>query len=607
MSLVAELQRRNVFRVLVGYLAGAWLVFQVVETVFPILGIGDNVLRGVLVILAIGLIPTAVAAWVFEITPDGIRLDSGATVDAPVSAKALKALDRGVLIVLAIAVGFFAFDKFVLDPARDAASERRIAQEVRSDITKSFYGDRSIAVLPFRNLSSDTEQQYFADGVAEEILNTLGSIRELRVISRSSAFRFRGDDVDVAEIREILDVGHLLEGSIRRSGERVRVSARLVETATDTQIWSATYDREIGDIFAMQDEIAARVAVEMEMQLLTPLPKSQVTDPDVVALTAQAKQLAETRSEGFAADMHRLLTEALAIDPDYLPALEWMISANFFRQVEGGITTAENEALRQQVSARILEIDPENASVISTQAWEAAYRDGDFERAGVLFERAVRSGATDSNVLRIAGVFAGFIGHFDVSEKLLRHAIAIDPFCFQCLYHLSRIYLHSGKYSDAYAIRERYLAIGSGGYYHRAIALLLQDEPETALGESAEIDGYLDTGQGLAIRAMVNFEMGNHAEAEALVDELVEREELMTDPLPAIDAAAWTGKNDLAFTLLVAAYGEPTGSGPAPVFSPTLENLHADPRWSEWREAIGMSSRRLDAIEFDPKLPGDPE
>ncbi|MDH3616196.1 MAG: adenylyl cyclase, partial [Gammaproteobacteria bacterium] len=227
MSVFDELKRRNVFRVAAAYVVAAWLIVQVVDTIFPAFGSDNEAVRIAVIVLAIGFVPVLIGSWVFELTPEGIKLDRDVDRTAPASVRARRNLDRIILIVLSIAVGYFAFDKFVLDPVRDKELAEQAASDARSESIVGFYGDRSIAVLPFVNMSSDPEQEFFAAGISEEVLNLLAKIRQLRVISRSSAFAFKGQGLEVPEIAERLNVAHILEGSVRKAGNTVRVTAQL--------------------------------------------------------------------------------------------------------------------------------------------------------------------------------------------------------------------------------------------------------------------------------------------------------------------------------------------------------------------------------------------
>ena len=221
MSLFNELKRRNVLRVAAAYLVVAWLLIQVSETIFPLFGLGDAPARIVVLIFVVGLIPTLVIAWAFELTPEGLKRESTVALDESIAPGNGNRLDRIIIVVLALALGFFAFDKFVLDPARDADIAESARKEGRTETLVESYGDNWIVVLPFADLSPGGDQAYFSDGLAEEVLNLLAQIRELRVISRSSAFSFKGSKMPVPEIASVLNVQHVLEGSVRRAGDQI--------------------------------------------------------------------------------------------------------------------------------------------------------------------------------------------------------------------------------------------------------------------------------------------------------------------------------------------------------------------------------------------------
>jgi adenylate cyclase len=253
MSLLSELKRRNVFRAAAAYVAVAWLVMQVAEVTFPAFGLSDRALRLLIIALAIGFVPATVLAWVFELTPEGFKRERDLDRTGPLAARTNRLLDRAIVVLLALGLTYFAVDKFFLSPAREQARVEQALEQGRSEALEERLGDTSIVVLPFTNLSSDPEQAFFADGMAEELLNLLARIPELRVISRTSAFAFKGKDVGIAEIAEKLRVTHVLEGSVRRSGDRLRITAQLIDAETDSHLWSETYDRTLDDVFEVQD------------------------------------------------------------------------------------------------------------------------------------------------------------------------------------------------------------------------------------------------------------------------------------------------------------------------------------------------------------------
>ena len=264
MSLFLELKRRNVFRVGAAYVVASWLMIQVAETIFPLFGYDDSPARIVVIVLAIGLIPVIVFTWAFEMTPEGLKKESEVDRSQSITPHTGKKINRVILVVLTLALGYFALDKFVLNPQREAAMEKQVEVQVeearregRSEALVESYGDKSIAVLPFVNMSSDKEQEYFSDGLSEELLNLLAKIPELRVTSRSSAFSFKGKDFKIADVGRELNVSNVLEGSVRKSGNMVRITAQLISVDGDVHLWSETYDRSLDNIFAIQDEIAS--------------------------------------------------------------------------------------------------------------------------------------------------------------------------------------------------------------------------------------------------------------------------------------------------------------------------------------------------------------
>ena len=599
MNLISELGRRNVLRVAMAYIVAAWLIIQVVETLFPIFGFPDQAIRTVVIVLGIGFVPAVVGAWIFEFTPHGLKLDKDVDRSHVASRNTKRRLDQTIIVILVFAMSYFALDKFVFAPGRAIVREAEVAEQARTEAVVGFYGDRSIAVLPFENMSADPEQEYFADGIAEDVLTLLAGIRELRVISRSSAFAFKGQGLEIPEIASRLDVAHILEGSVRKSCNRVRVTAQLIEARTDTHLWAQTYDRDLEDVFAIQDEIAADVARNLQIKLLRPLPKSRVTDPEVLALTQQAKQISEIGGRDKGNKMFPLLQRALEIDPDYVPALEWMGSANFDRHAAGFISDEENERLNEQIKQRILELDPGNVTLIMVSAFNA-HRSNQLEEAADLFERAIAKDSSNSNVVRVAGSFALAIGDLDTAIRILRHSTAIDPLCYQCLYYLSMAYMYAGEFDAAEKTRERYLAIGSGGRYYLGLIKLLQGDVAGALAVYEAFPE--DQAQGSAGRAMAYHDLGEMENAESALTELLAIEGMQKE-IRIAEAYAWMGQKDAAFEWLQLVTEQEPAMAHYSVFVPVFRNLHDDPRWDEWRESIGMSAERLDAIEFNPELP----
>ena len=307
MSFIEELKRRNVFRVGIAYAIATWVLLQITEVVTPILGLPDWAPKLIFVILAVGFVPALIFAWAFELTPEGIKKEKDVDRSESITHHTGRKLDFVIIAVLLLAVGLLVADRYTGQHAPDAKQVR----------------NKSIAVLPFVNISSDKEQEYFSDGITEEILNSLASVRELRVAGRTSSFAFKGQNQDLRRIGDLLGVEHILEGSVRKSGTTVRITAQLVQVEDGFHLWSDTYDRELTDVFAIQDEIATEILKQLKARLLDAEQQvmvSQRTDPEAYDLYLLAKQRLYDRTRLTIEAAVELLDQAIAIDADYAPA-----------------------------------------------------------------------------------------------------------------------------------------------------------------------------------------------------------------------------------------------------------------------------------------------
>ena len=252
MSLFAELSRRNVIRVGIAYAIVAWVLAQIAEFAFENFGAPDWVLKSIVVILLLGLPLALFFAWAFEVTPDGIKREVEVDRSQSITPQTGHKLDRMIIGVLVIALGWFAFDKFSSDA--DLAPLTDPVEKIADDRTQ----EKSVAVLPFVAMSSGPDDEYFADGLTEEILNSLAQLPELLITARTSSFHFKGQDLPVTEIAEKLGVQNIVEGSVRRSGDRLRVTAQLVRAADGFHLWSQNYDSTAKDTIQVQEDMAVR-------------------------------------------------------------------------------------------------------------------------------------------------------------------------------------------------------------------------------------------------------------------------------------------------------------------------------------------------------------
>src|SRR2546425_4710439 len=279
MNLFAELKRRNVIRFAGLYLVGAWLLVQVAGTVLPMFGAPEWLPRSIVILLAIGFLPALIFSWVFELTPQGLKRDEDVPPEESIAPQTARRMNRMIIAVLVLALGYFAFDKFVLTPRRDAAlvaaTEKSVAARPSAE-PKSAASAKSVAVLAFANLSDDKGSEYFSDGISEELLTVLQKIPGLHVAARTSAFSFKGKNATAQEIGQKLGVAHLVEGSVRKAGDVVRIAARLTRTETGEQLWSENFTRDLKDVFAVQTELAQTIVEQLRGQLTGGVANSEI-------------------------------------------------------------------------------------------------------------------------------------------------------------------------------------------------------------------------------------------------------------------------------------------------------------------------------------------
>jgi TolB-like protein/Tfp pilus assembly protein PilF len=431
LSLFNELKRRNVIRVGVAYLAGSWLLIEIAETIFPLFGFDDTPARIMVIVLAIGFPLFLLFSWVFEFTPEGLKKEKDIDRAASVTHKTGKQLDRIIIILLALALGYFGFDKFVLSPERQAAelatATETAHQEGRTEALVESYGDNSIAVLPFVNMSSDPENEFFSDGIAEEILNVLASISDLKVAARTSAFSYKGTKTNISRIAEELGVTHILEGSVRKSSNQVRVTAQLIKADDGFNVWSQTYDRELINIFAIQDEIAESIAAALKVSLrLESRPAGNLTGTNSIeAYEHYLKGISfwhertlislESASKEFEA--------AATLDPQFAKAwagqaLFWIVLNQYTNK-----TVADTVDRARTAARRALSLDPESVESMAVLGLIAKNPSVAFE----YFDRAIELNPSYANTYHWYSVRLAYLGDPEASLAMTRKAWTLDP------------------------------------------------------------------------------------------------------------------------------------------------------------------------------------
>jgi adenylate cyclase len=463
MSLLSELKRRNVFRVAAAYLAGAWLLVEVSDTLFSIYGLPGTAARIVATLVAIGFPITLVLSWVYELTPEGLKLEKDIDRAGPVPRSDTRRLDRAIIVLLVLALGYLAVDKFVLEPGRLAEIIEETAQQARSEVLVESYGDQSIAVLPFVNLSADPEQEYFSDGISEELLNLLAKIPELRVISRSSAFYYKGKDVKLADIARELDVAHILEGSVRKAGDRVRITAQLIEARSDTQLWSQNYDRTLDDIFAVQDEIAAAISNALKMEFA--LVGGKAAQPTAIKTASsaaydaylQGRELLLLVNQENLEGAVRQFERAVRLDDSYAPAHAQLAIGTMLltSHVSSDRERAKRKAIRHLDRAQ--ELEPNLAEAHVGRAVLSNYAN-DSESAIAHARKALDSNSNNIDALIQLRIAYGKLGRGAEAHAILERILVIDPLSIDSRMDYAEWLFDRRRFEEAHEIAEQLIA-----------------------------------------------------------------------------------------------------------------------------------------------------
>jgi TolB-like protein len=627
MSFFSELKRRNVVRVGIAYAIGTWVVLQAVDLLLDLIGAPTWTLQLFAIAAVIGFPITLVFSWVFEMTPDGIKLESQIDHNHPPMAHTGRKLDRVIIVALVIAVALLLVDRFIGDtflfpllkndtaaPAATLGNERVQPEPPLVQVSETIASDepQSIAVMPFVNMSGDPEQEFFSDGIAEEILNVLTRIPDLKVAARTSSFKFKGAQVDASEIGQQLQVNHLLEGSVRKSGNTLRITAQLIDTKSGFHLWSRTFDRQLEDVFAIQDEIAAAIANELQASLLiNRQPASFDVDLKAYELYLKGRSLVAQRTEPGLLEAIDLLTAALVIDPDYAPAMASLATAYVVLPwFSYQIPTGEARGLARDWAGKALLVAPDNSAALAVMGVVKYAVDLDWAESKALFEQAlaINPGSVTANnfygdlMLRTADFSGAFVYESKAFElDLLSPVQAAD---------LSNVLFFTGDYERAVSLAQRALKQDP-----------LSVNSWTNLFDINYIRGNMEVLQQLELDAkraggQVAFDISNRMMrvkvqndpglARGFLDQRLEDIATGRDGLPFVARdAAFIGDFDLAGELLLKAYKNKEGLWLFPFEIRMPEQAPESALWQQFWSLPGVvelaAIRRANGL--DPHIP----
>ena len=412
----SELKRRNVYKVAVAYMVGGWALSQGIAQVFPVFDVPNGMIRLIVLLIILGLPVALVLAWMFEITPEGIKR----TEDVDLSGQQVPKKRVWIYVVIIgalVSVGLFFLGRYTAINGAPRQSEAATAP------------NKSIAVLPFENLSDDKTTGYFSDGITEEILNALAQIPNLKVAARRSAFQFKGNDLDLHKIGQVLGVAHILEGSLQKAGDQVRINVQLVDVQNGLQSWSEKYDRKLDNVFAVEDEIAKAIATKLRVQLTggagQPLVVDSTNNPQAHELYLRGLTLLAARGPGLREAVNAF-EEAVKLDPNYAQAWGALAITELILP-SYGLETFDAALQRGESAAqRALSLDPNTASAHVAVGLANTFRCR-WREADQAFRRALVLAPGDAEAVNQYAQFLSAVGELEPSLREIERAQQLDP------------------------------------------------------------------------------------------------------------------------------------------------------------------------------------
>ena len=572
----AELKRRNVYKVAVAYAVVAWLLMQVASQIFPFFEVPNWIVRLVIVLLVIGFPIALIIAWAFEVTPEGIKSTEAA--DAAGQRSRGVAWIYVVLIGAALSAGLFFVGRYTAGHAMARQSEVATAGL-----------DKSIAVLPLINESGDPRDEYFSDGLSEELIAALAQISGLRVIGRSSSFRFKDRKEEPRAIGEKLGVSTLLDGTVRKQGDRVRIVAELVNAADGIQLWTQTFDRQLKDIFAVQEEIARAVAESLKVTLLgSQKSPSQIATNNVEAHNAylQGHFHFLRRNVDDYSKAISFFDRAIELDPNYALAYAeraeaWTMIGDLTGQRPTAYPKARNDA------EKAVAIAPDLAEARAALGWVRFFGEWKFADGLSELKRAKELSPTNPTANDLLARVIVYLGRIDEAERQAREAVELDPLSVSTQFNLARVLLIAGKLDQADAAGRKVAELqpsSSSSHRWQVLVAFLRGNGETAL-RAAQLDPD-DAFRSFEL-ALANHVLGNRKEADAaLADLIAHARDGFAYQIAQIYAVH--GEADKAFEWLQISFDDHDGGTLGLSVDPFLRGLRDDPRYKAMLEKLGL-------------------
>ena len=572
MNFFSELKRRNVYKVAIAYIVGGWALSQGVAQVFPVFDVPNWAIRLIVLLIILGL-PVALAlAWMFEITPEGIKRTEDVDPTKPHTVHG--AWIYIAIVGLAVSVALFYLGRYSAIPRQITGPKK------------------SVAVLPLLNESGDPHDEYFSDGLSEELIAALGQISGLKVIGRSSSFRFKDRKEEPKMIGEKLGVGTLLEGTVRKQGDHVRIVAALVNAADGITLWTRTFDRELKDVFALQEEIARAVADSLKITLL---------GGDAKSIQDAAPSNVEAHNAYLQAHFHFLrrnvdayrtaityFDEAIRLDPNY--ALAYAERAEAWTLL--GDLTGERPITYPKARSdaeKAVALAPSLAEAHAALGWVRFFVEWKFPEGLREMERAKDLSPANPTANDIRARAIVYVGRFEDAERQARYAVEIDPLSVSTQFNLARVLFNAGKLDEAEAAGGKAAELqptASSTHRFQVLVAVQRNDGQSALRE-ANLEP--DERFRLFELALAYWLLGDRAAADkALGDLIAKAHQGLAYQIAEVYAVR--GDTDKAFEWLQTAFDQHDGGMLSLLVDPLLRNLHRDLRYKDLLVKLGMPS-----------------
>ncbi len=564
----AELKRRNVIKSALAYLVVAWLIVQVLSIILPTFEAPSYVFKTALIFLLIGFPLWISFSWIYEFTPAGIKKTVDIEPETSMMSKTGSRINRVIISALSLVVIILVIDRFSNKPVQVFE-----------------YGEKGIAVLAFADMSPESDQEYFSDGISEELLNILVRIPKLKVISRTSSFSYKDKNKTSTEIGTELNVSHILEGSIRKSGNTVRITAQLINTSDGSHEWSKTYDRNLDSIFKIQDEIAEEVSSQLELSLMGKLKRLNPPATEAYNLYLQARHLIHQNTKGSYILAEEIIKKSIAIDSSY--SNSWDLLASIYNTGSHNFSIGESkESISKGIKAveKAIELNPSFADAYATLA-SLLNRNWKFDASKKNLKKALELEPNNSVLIGTAALMT--YGDIEKSIELLKTAIKLDPLVYINHYNLGFAYYRMNRLEEAmeaFNTFSLYYPNTQLLHYMKGKVLLAQGNMEEALIEFKK-----ETHEFFSLYGMnfIQFALGGEKETDIIFKKFIEKYS-ESDPANTADLYAFRGNYDASFIWLNRALEIKDPVLIEALSYPTFKPMHNDARWNAFINKLGL-------------------